>query len=52
LPDDKILACCLNHFFGYQRQGVDFKNALDLCQEAIQQPEVAASNSDDRSGGV
>ena len=36
LPDDKVLSCRLDHLFGHRRQGVDFENPLDLCQEAIQ----------------
>ncbi len=51
MPDDKILSRRLNHLFGHCRQGVDFENPLDLSQEPIQQPEVAAGDSDDRSGG-
>ena len=50
LPNDKILSCRFNHFFGHCRQDVDFENPLDLRQEPVQQPEVAASDSDDRSG--
>lgn len=51
MPDDKILSRRLNHLFGHCRQGVDFENPLNLSQEPIQQPEVAASDSDDRRGG-
>ena len=43
LPNDKILSCRFNHFFGHWRQDVDFENPLDLRQEPVQQPEVAAS---------
>ena len=51
LPDDQSLACRLHHLFGHGGQGVNVENPLDLRQEAIQQPEVAAGDPDDRRGG-
>lgn len=48
LPDDKILSRRLNDLFGHCRQGVDFENPLDLRQEPVQQPEVAAAPPRDR----
>jgi hypothetical protein len=33
----------LDHFI----QRVDFENSLDLCQQTIEQPEVAAGHSND-----
>ena len=52
LLHDQILACRLNHLFRHGGQGVNVENPLDLGQKAMQQPEVAAGEPDDRRGGA
>src|ERR1035438_1555454 len=47
LPNHQALPCRFHDRFGHFIQRVDFEDSLDLCQQAIEQPEVAAGHSDD-----
>lgn len=42
LSNHQALPCRFNDRLGHFIQRVDFENPLDLCQQAIEQPEVAA----------
>ena len=43
---------CLDHVIGDDVQPIDFQDALDLDEEAVQQPEIAACDARDGSTGL
>ena len=47
LPNDQALPSRLDGLLGHCLQGVDFENSFNLSEQTIQQPEVAAGDSDD-----
>lgn len=51
-PDDKGAAGGLDHVVGDDGEFVDFHDALDLREQAMQESEIAASEAGDRSNGL
>src|SRR5215469_11930004 len=47
MSDNQTLPRCLDHGFGDLPQTVDFEDALQLLQEAVEQPEVSVGHSND-----
>ena len=47
LTNHETLPRRLHHRFAHLLEGVDFENPLDLGQQTVQQPKVAAGDADD-----
>ena len=48
LPNHQALSCRIHCVLSHAGQGIEFKNARDLCEEPVEQAEVAARDPNDR----
>ena len=49
--DDQSFSCYFNHFFRHKAQGIDLHSPLNLGEQTLNQPEIAARNTNNSSNG-